>query len=574
LKTLKSLPKRMVIHGEPIVMGFAIGQVFYYQDIFTREIEKRELTEGQLEEEIKRLQRAIDQVHGDLDNLKSKVTREIDAEHAQIFRAHQLILKDIELFTDIEKSLKNQMLNVEHVVQDVFGRWNKKIRGGDKSGIQERANDVVDVGRRLLRALTGSTGKNSILNLSKDSAIFAQRLLPSDTASLNIKNVKAIVTVEGTQNSHSAILAKALDIPFVSKINIPIDSLPHGTRVIVDGDKGLIIVNPTQAELESYPKLIRKRLNNRLKIVKRIKNIPLKYNGTLIKVTANVSSLSDIKIAKDCGADGIGLYRTEPLYMDSQNFPDEEKLFAQFVKALNYVRDQEVNLRLLDIGGDKTLPFLDIVEIKDPALGLNGIRLLLRYPHLLDMQLRVFLRLSAKFKVKVSVPMVSLPKDMEETRRHFAQEKEKLRKEKIPFDEDIFLGAMIETPAALMFIDELLDHSDFLSIGTNDLVQYIMAAGREKTEVSGYYQAGNHLVVSALKEVIRKAQELGKECSVCGELAGNLKFTKLFLDIGLRNFSVQPTLVPYVKYKIIRLTRNSTGSLPVKDTLIMHQEVT
>src|SRR3989338_8704702 len=192
-------------------------------------------------------------------------------------------------------------------------------------------------------------------------------------------------------------------------------------------------------------------------------------------------------MARECGADGIGLYRTEPLYMDSQTFPAEENLYARLDQALNYMRDQEVSLRLLGIGGDKTLPFLDIVEIKDPALGLSGIRLLLKYPHLLEIQLRVSLRLSAKFNVKVLVPMVSLPKDMVETRRYFLQAKEELRNEGIPFNEDLLLGAMIETPAALMFIDELLDHSDLLSIGTNDLVQYIMAAGREKIEVSKYY---------------------------------------------------------------------------------------
>ncbi len=566
-KTTISFPSRLVIRGESIVWGFAVGRVFYYQDILTREIEKRGLNEGQVEGEIKRLQKAIDQVHGDLDSLKLKVTSEIDAKHAEIFSAHQLILKDVEVFKDIEKKLKYQLLNVEHIVQEVFGLWGEKVRGAKSDTIQERANDVVDVGRRLLRALIGDVNKNSALNLSKDSVIFAQRLLPSDTASLNIENVKAIVTVEGTQNSHSAILARALDIPFVSKIDVDVASLPHGTQVIVDGEKGIIIVHPTPAELKSYPKLIRKRLNNRLKIVQRIKDIPLTNKGKLIKVSANVSSLNDIKTARECGADGIGLYRTEPLYMDSPNFPTEERLYTQLAKALNLVRNQEINLRLLDIGGDKTLPFLDIVEIKDPALGLNGIRLLLKYPRLLEMQLRVFLRLSGKFNVKVSVPMVSLPRDMIEVRRYFLQEKEKLRKEGIPFNEGLLLGAMIETPAALMAIDELLDYSDFLNIGTNDLVQYVMAAGREKIEVSDYYEAGNHLILNALKDVIRKAEKRGKECSICGELAGNLKYTSLLLGIGLRDFSVQSALIPYVKYKIIRFLKNGAEHSSMKDRL-------
>ena len=509
----------------------------------------------QVEGEIKKFQQASDKVHGDLGNLKSKVAKEIDPEHAEIFTAHQLILKDDALVEDIEKGLKDQKLNVEHIVQEVFEDRKDKIKRNKNDFIQKRAIDVVDVGRRLMRALTGRTNKNSALNLAENSVIFAQRLLPSDTASFNIKNVKAIVTVEGTQNSHSAILAKALDIPFVSKINIPTESLPHGTQVIIDGDKGLIIVNPTPAELKSYPEVIQKRIDNRLKVVQHVKDVPLEIRGELIKVTANVSSLSDIKMARDCMSDGIGLYRTESLYMDSQNFPREEKLYDQLVKALSCVNDQEINLRLLDIGGDKTLPFLKIVEIKDPALGLKGVRLLLKYPSLLEMQLRVFLRLSAKFNVKISVPMVSLPWEMTEVRNYLSKEKEKLRKEGISFNENVFLGAMIETPSALMLIDEFLKNSDFLNIGTNDLVQYVMAAGREKIEVIEYYQEGKHIILKPLEEVIRKAKELGKECSLCGELAGNLKFTNLLLGIGLRNFSVQSTLVPYVKHKIIRLAR-------------------
>ena len=535
-------------------MGFAVGQAVYYQDVLTRELEQWVLREDQVEGELKRLQEAIDRVHSDLSKLKSKITNEIDAKHAEIFGAHQLILKDIEIFKDIEKGLKYRLLNAEQIVRDVFLHWEKKMRGTDSHTIQERANDVVDVGKRLLKALIGGN-ENSGSNFPSNSVIFAKRLLPSDTASLNVKNVKAIVTVEGTQNSHSAILARALDIPFVSKIDVDVSLIPQGAQIIVDGEKGRIIVNPSQKELEYYPELIRKRFQHRLKVVQRVKDIPLKIEGKLIRVSANVSSLSEVKMAEVYGADGIGLYRTEPLYMGRVNLPTEEDLYTQLTNSLNHVPNQNTILRLLDIGGDKTLPFLDLVEIKDPALGLNGVRLLLQYPHLLKLQLRVFLRLSSKFNVKVLVPMISLPRDMMEVQRYFSQEREKLRSEGIPFNESLALGAMIETPSALMVIDEILELSSFLAIGTNDLVQYVMAAGREKIDVSDYYEAGNHLILNALKEVIHKAEKRGKECSICGELAGNLEFTKVLLGIGLRNFSVQPTLIPYVKDTILRLLK-------------------
>ena len=551
-------------------MGFAVGQAVYYHDVLTRELERWVLREDQVEGELKRLREAIDKVHIDLSNLKSKITNEIDAKHAAIFGAQQLILKDIEIFKDIEKGLKYRLLNAEQIVRDVFLLWEKKMRGTDSHTIQERANDVVDVGRRLLKALTGES-ESSESNFPFDSVIFAKRLLPSDTASLNVENIKAIVTVEGTQNSHSAILARALDIPFVSKIDVDVSLIPKGTQIIVDGENGKIIVNPNQRELESYPELVRKRFHDRLKVVQRVKDIPMETKGKLIRVSANVSSLSEIKMADVYGADGIGLYRTEPLYMGKVNLPTEEDLYTQLTNALNHVPNQDTSLRLLDIGGDKTLPFLNLVEIKDPAIGLNGVRLLLKYPHLLKMQLRVFLRLSSKFNVKILVPMISLPKDMMDVQRYFSQEKEKLRREGIPFNESLPLGAMIETPAALIVIDELLKLSSFLAIGTNDLVQYVMAAGREKIDVSDYYAAGNHLILNALKEVIHKAEKQGKECSICGELAGNLEFTKVLLGIGLRNFSVQPALIPYVKDKILHLLKCEGDQSNIKKVDILPQ---
>ena len=545
----------MIIEGEGIVSGFAVGKVFYYQDILTRELELWNINENQIEGEVQRLQNAIDKVHIDLSDLKSKVTSEIDAKHAEIFSVHQLILKDVELLKEIEKELKDKLLNAEQIVQNVFQRWEQKLRGAKNNIFQDRANDIADVGRSLLKTLIG-INKNNLSTLPIDAVIFAPRLLPSDTALLNIKNAKAIVTVEGSQNSHTAILARALNIPYVTKINIPIASLPAGTQVIVDGENGRVIINPHPAELKSYPQLIRRRLQSKQKIIHQLKDIPLKKNNKLIRVCANVSSEKEFEMAKILGADGIGLFRTEAFYMSKNSFPTEKELYTYMEKTLNQVSNQEVSLRLLDIGGDKTLPFLNLVELKNPALGLNGIRLLLKYPHLLEIQLRVFLRLSAKFNVNVLVPMVSLPKDMKELHQFLSQEKEKLVKDGLPFNSKLPIGAMIETPAALIAIDELLEYCDFLSFGTNDLVQYVMAAGREKPDVADYYEAGNHLILPALKQVIIKAQEKGKECNICGELAGNLNFTADLLSIGIRNFSVQPSLIPHIKKKIHYLLKN------------------
>lgn len=548
---------RMVFKGQSIVAGFAIGQIFYYQDVLTREFEILSIKENQVEGEIQRLKSALDKAHFDLADLKSQVTSDIDAKHAEIFGAHQMMLKDISLIKEIEDEIKNKLLNVEQVVQNVFQRHEHKLRGAKNNIFQERANDIVDVSRRLIKVLVG-VNKNDLTTLPKNAVIFAQRLLPSDTALLNVKNAKAIVTVEGSQNSHAAILARALDIPFVGKINISNANFLSEQRIIVDGEKGEVIINPTTEELKSYPRLIQERLKSKQKIVQDIQGIQLKKDNQLIRVYANVSSHSEFQMAKRFKADGIGLYRTEPFYMGRSNLPTENELFTKLTKTLNDVSDQNVFLRLLDIGGDKTLPFLNFIELKDPALGLNGIRFLLKYPRLLELQLRVFLRLSKKFKVHIVVPMVSLAQDMKDVCGYISQEKKKLTSDGLPFNEEIPIGAMIETPAALMCIDELLEHCDFLSFGTNDLVQYVMAAGREKLDVSDYYEAGNQLILPALQIAIQKAKDRGKECCICGELAGNLEFTEDLLNIGIRNFSIQPALIPAVKNKIHSLLKNES----------------
>jgi len=560
--------ERIVIQGEPIVTGFAVGRVFYYQDVLTREVELLSIKEHQVEGEVQKLKVALSKAHVDLAELKSQVASEIDEKHAEIFNVHQMILKDIDLIKEIEKGIENKLLSVEHVVQNVFQRHEQKLRGAKNNIFQERANDIVDVGRRLLKTLMG-VNKNNLSTLTKDAVIFAQRLLPSDTALLNVKNAKAIVTTEGAQNSHAAILARAMDIPFVAKVQITEGQFLSDNKIIVDGEKGEVIINPTAEDLKSYPRLIQERLKSKQNIINEIKNAPLKKNGKLIQVYANASSDNEFKMAKMFKADGIGLYRTEPYYMGRSSLPSEDQLLARITKVLREVSAQVIYIRLLDIGGDKTLPFLNVIELKDPALGLNGIRFLLKYPPLLRLQLRVFLKLSAKFNIHVLVPMVSLSKDMKDVLQFISQEKEMLTKESIPFNSKLPIGAMIETPAALITIDELLPYCDFLSFGTNDLVQYVMAAGREKLDVADYYEAGNRLILPSLKTAIQKAIEQGKECSICGELAGNLKYTQDLLNIGIKNFSVQPALIPGVKKKIYSIlnneSKNSGGSKAVQN---------
>lgn len=556
--------KHHILRGIPIVHGFAIGHLVCCHNALAREYQQRVLSEDEVEHEIKRIRVAVDKVCDELAMLKSKVISQIDAKHAEIFEAHRQIVTDVELFQEMEKHLRTRLLNAERIVQDVFLGWENKLRASQSVMIHDRADDIVDVGRRLLEILSGAVRQEMPTVLPPDSVLYAKSLLPSDVVKLDVDNINAIITQEGTQNSHSAILARALDIPFVANINLRSKFIVPGAPVVVDGKNGKIIVDPKPVEVETYAQLIRQRDEYRVDVLRYIKNLPLTIKGDFIKVRANASCLADLKMAKRFGADGIGLYRTELFYMERTDIPTEDVFYSQLKTALKYAAHDDVIMRLLDIGGDKTLSFWNVDEAPNPALGLNGIRLLLKYPKLLQMQLRVFLKLSAEFKIKVLVPMVSLPKDMMEVRRYLQEEKTKLDHEGVLYNEHLELGAMIETPAAVLSIDELIGVSDFFNIGTNDLVQYYMAAGRGRADVSDYYEAGNHLVLDTLKNILHTCRAHGRECCVCGELAGDLNYTKDLLDIGLRNFSVQPALIPYVKSKVLSLSACEADPSAVK----------
>ncbi len=538
--------------GVALASGMAAGRAFHYRDILTRKLEIYDLKADQVEGEWRRILRAIEKVEKDLTFVKKGVQREIGSKHAAIFDVHKTILKDLGLLKEIEKELKDRQINAEQIVRDVFRRWEKKLKIADAKEIQEKADDIADIGRRLLRVLTGVEG-TILSKLPYRSILFAKRLLPSDTVSLDRKKTLGIVTEQGGQTSHAAVLARALGVPMVSKIDTNLDRVPQGAPTAIDGDTGTVIVYPEKKELIHFGPEMKKRLIEELRLAKRLAGKPLKIRGRLFTIKANVASPEEVVLAQKYGCEGIGLYRIESLYMLSKSLLSEDYLYEVLAKALKPIQGKEITLRLLDLGGDKTLPYLDLNEKIDSPLGLRGVRLLLKFSNLLETQLKVFLRLSAEFKIRILVPMVSIPEDMTGIRKILDQEKEKLKGAKQPFNEKIPLGAMIETPSAVLALEELIRASDFLSIGTHDLLQYTMAADREQANVASYYEAGKRLILKRLKQIAEKAAEAGIGCELCGELAGNLEFTEELVNCGLENYSVIPHLIPGLKNKLLNL---------------------
>lgn len=540
----------------PVVGGIGIGRVFHYIDILSRELEIRDLEKGEVDKEYKRILRAMGTVRKDLTRVKETLEKEVGNKPAGILEAHRLLLNDPYVLDRVQNELDKERVNAEQAVRNVFRVLEHQLRDSSSIEVQEKAADIRDVGRRVLRVLIGVDG-NTLTELSADSVIFCKRLLPSDTVHFSKRRPMGIVTQEGGPSSHMAIIARSMGIPSVSNIKFRTDQIPQGARVIIDGDSGHIVLNPSEDEFKEARRRIRSQHLSAGSVLGKTKRRQSTYNGENVTIGANVSSPEDIKEAVRQGCDEIGLFRVEPIYLAAQHLPDEDELFRELSSQLGRLRNtsMRVVIRLADLGGDKSLPYLQMRPEHSSLLGLRGIRLLLENPTLLRTQLRAILRISVQRRVDILVPMVTVSDEMVRVRRILREEMRKLKERKQKFNEQVAVGAMIEVPAAAMGVDSIIRHSDFLSIGTNDLVQYFVAADRESQKVAQYYKKGNDLVLKLVRHVVEEAQARSIPCNLCGELAADLKYTASLLNLGLRSFSMQPKLIPRLKATVLSLSK-------------------
>jgi len=541
--------ERFEATGTVISPGIAVGKVFIYRDILSRNIDLRELTQEELSGELSRIKNALKLVEKDIIATRDKVTEVMDKEYGDIFDAHRLLLIDPQVTKELRTELYNERINAEHVVKNVFKRFENRFKISENHIIRERADDIADLSRRLLRTLTGM-GKNILSKAPSNSVIVANRLLPSDTVNLSINNVNAIITAKGSKSSHAALLARSLNIPYITELDFPANQIKPNSKIIIDTDRKKAILNPGKNETKKYLELIKERNIRKSDMLSKIKKITLTTGSKKIKILANAASEDEIRQAMMFGCDGIGLYRIEQLYM-KHNLPlDETELLKGLKSAFDNLGRTEITVRLLDIGGDKSLPYLNSDEEQDSFLGLRGVRVLLKNPKILHTQLKVIAELSKDFNVKILVPMVTIPDEIKHIRKVLNEitNQSGIKKK-------IKLGSMIETPAAVIKIKEILQVSDFISIGTNDLIQYTMVAGRENVSVANYYEAGSEIVMTFIKKVIVEAHKEKKECVLCGELASNTNYTDRLLRLGLENFSVSVPSIPYIKNKIAELLK-------------------
>lgn len=492
--------------------------------------------------EVKKFNEAIQQSKIELTKIRNNAETQLGPDKAAIFDAHLLVLDDPELIQPIESKITEDQASAPHALTEITQNFITIFESMDNEYMKERAADIRDVSKRVLAHLLDVELPNPSI-VDESVIIVGNDLTPSDTAQLNKQYVQGFVTNIGGRTSHSAIMSRSLEIPAVVGTKKITDAVQQGDMLIVDGLTGDVIINPSEDEVRAYQHKRETFFEDR-EALKQLLDEPSKTkDGKTVELAANIGTPEDLTGVKDNGAEGIGLYRTEFLYMGRDSMPTEDEQFEAYKKVLESMDGKRVVVRTLDIGGDKSLPYLNLPEEMNPFLGYRAIRLCLNQPDIFRPQLRALLRASAYGKLNIMFPMVATVQEFRDAKALLMEEKTKLQNEGVDVSEDIELGIMVEIPATAALADIFAKEVDFFSIGTNDLIQYTMAADRMSERVSYLYQPYNPSILRLIKQVIEASHKEGKWTGMCGEMAGDETAIPLLLGLGLDEFSMSATSV-------------------------------
>ncbi len=550
----------MEYRGIAAAPGYALGKVSLLQQ---REIAvtQRSLLPEEVTAEVCRLQTAVAQVIGEIAAIREVARQKLGDAEAEIFSAEILALEDPEYIGGITEKIRREAINPEAAVQAVTEQFLALFAAIDNEYIRERAADVRDISQRLLRRLLGiETALPS--DMTDKVILVARELAPSDTAQLDRDKVAGIATDVGGRTCHSAIMARCMGIPAVVGLEHLVAAVEPGDFAVVDGDAGLVLINPPDDLIRRY-RAKKEEADARRQDYQKLIGVPsVSQDGGRVELAANIGNIEDAKVALANGAEGVGLFRTEFLYMDRRELPSEEEQFAVYKEvAAMFGRERPVVIRSLDIGGDKELPYLPITRELNPFLGHRAIRLCLDQTALFKTQLRAILRASAYGNVKLMYPMIATLQELRNANRLLEEARQELRRENLAFNPEMEVGIMVEIPAVAVVADQFAPEVDFFSIGTNDLIQYTMAADRTNEKVAYLYQPFNPAVLRLIQGVITAGHLAGKWVGMCGEMAGDPAAVPLLLGMGLDEFSMSAGSILPARALIRRLNRKEAEGM-------------
>jgi phosphotransferase system enzyme I (PtsI) len=545
-----------MLRGTGVSAGVARGTALVLACGARSAAPRRTILAEEVGRERARLDEALARAAAELAALQREVGEKLGHGPGDILGAQLLALADPGLRDQILLAVEEQRLNVEAAVSEVIDGYTRSLDAVPDTYLRERAADVRDVGRRLLSSLIERRAPDGP-DVADGAVVVADELLPSVTARLQLDRVRALVTEHGHRFSHSAILARSLGTPAVAGIAEASLRIKTGDRLIVDGVAGLVFVNPEPSIEREYDRVEAELRGYREGLRSLVGAPSVTLDGTAIPLLANVGKFADTEAALLHGAEGIGLYRTEFAFAIRPRFPTEEEQYEFLARAAERFHPRKVVFRLLDLGGDKVLPYFPLPPARNPSLAQRGVRLLLRHLEVLKPQLRAFLRVSAEHRASILLPVVGGIEEVRQARAVIRQVQAELTAEGRRFDPEVPVGAMIELPSAALMTGTLARELDFLSLGTNDLVQYVLAADREDESIAPYYQPLHPAVLRLLHAVVEGARSAGRELTICGEMAGDARHTELLLGLGLRELSVAPGEMLEVKSAIraVRLDR-------------------
>lgn len=550
----------MKLTGIGASKGIAIAKVYRFEQPVLN-VEKVENV--QVEAELARLHTAMEQSKQDLERLRENARTSLGEDKAQIFDAHLLMLQDPEMNSAIENKIKAETINSEAALDEVTNMFIMMFEAMDNEYMRERAADIKDIKKRLLSHLQGVIIPD-LTAIDEEVIIVAEDLTPSETSQLNRKFVKGFATNIGGRTSHSAIMARSLEIPAVVGLKTVLEDVAHGQMLILDGETGEVNLEPTDMDIQqAEDKAAALRAwRNQIALLKDKKTET--KDGVHVELGANIGTPNDLEGVLANGAEAIGLYRTEFLYMDASEAPSEDEQFEAYKAVLSGMDGKPVVVRTLDIGGDKELPYMHLPAEMNPFLGYRAVRICLHDKPLFRTQLRALLRASVYGNLRVMFPMIATVDEFKEAKLFLEETKAELIAEGVIVSDSIQVGMMIEIPAAAVIADQFAKHADFFSIGTNDLIQYTMAADRMNEKVSYLYQPYNPSILRLIKMVADAAHKYGRWAGMCGEMAGELNAIPLLLGLGLDELSMSATSVLPARELLSRISKAEADVLVEK----------